>query len=103
MKILLGGLPMILNLLLLMVHLIAARSLPSIEGEDWTMTRREASSATDTSQLQTELAELSIPSYLKDMYINLTLPNGVARSSSNAEEMEVNTIQSYRNQAKSKH
>ena len=93
-----------------MMHLAAARSLPSIEQmieEGWTMTRREASSAnldtiSEVTQLQTDLAELSIPGYLKDMYINLTFPNGIARPSSNPKEIKVNTIQSYKNQAKSK-
>ena len=89
------------------MHLVAARSLPRSEQmiEDWMMTRRETESATisEVTQLQTELAELSIPNYLKDMYINLTFPNGVARSSSNLEEIKANTIQSYKNQAKSKY
>ena len=90
-----------------MMHLVAAHSLPRSEQmiEDWMMTHRETESATisEVTQLQTELAELSIPNYLKDMYINLTFPNGVARSSSNLEEIKANTIQSYKNQAKSKY
>ena len=97
---------MTLHLLLMMMHLAAARSLSSAQPrtEDSTRTHREASSDTvsEVTQLQTKLAELSLPGYLKDMYINLTYPNGVARPSSNPEDTKVNTIQSYKNQAKSK-
>lgn len=89
---------MILDLLLMM-YLVAARSLPSQQMME--MNNIEANINTDT-ELQTELANLSIPSYLKDLYINLTYPNGVARPSSNHEEITVNTIQSYKNKAKSK-
>ena len=112
MKIRLNGLAMILNLLLKMMYLAGARSLPSMQrtGESWQMTRREVNSespadvktVSEATQFQTELANLSIPSYLKDIYMNLTYPNGVARPSSNHEEMKANTIQSYINQAKSK-
>jgi len=105
---------MILNLLLMM-HLVAARSLPrrqQIMDKNWIVTRRETdlslssnyddNTASEVSQFQTELANLSIPSYLKDLYINLTHSNGVARPSLNSEEFKINTIQSYKNQAKSK-
>ena len=115
MKIAFDGLAMILNLLLMMVMHQAPGiySLPSIQqeaGENWKMTTREANSESpanidavlEVNQLQSELANLSIPSYLKDLYINLTYPSGVSRPSSNDEETEVNTIQSYKNQAKSK-
>jgi len=107
MKIIFNSLAMALNLTLMMMHLVAARSLPRSEQmiEDYMMKHRETKSATisGVTQFQTELAELSLPSYLKDMYINLTFPNGVARSSSNLEEIKANTIQSYKSQAKSKH
>ena len=106
MKILFCSLAIILHLLAMMMHLAAARSLPSIEQMTGETHREELSPNLDTisevAQLQTELAELFIPSYLKDMYINLTFPNGVAHPSSNPEETKVNTIQSYKNQAKSK-
>ena len=88
------------------MHLVAAHSLPRSGQmiDEWMMTKREAKSATipEVTKFQTELAELSIPNYLIDMYINLTFPNGEARSSSNPEEIKVNTIQSYKNQAESK-
>ena len=45
-------------------------------------------------QLQTELASLSIHSYLKELYINLTNP---FESSSSSKKMEVNAIHSYKN------
>ena len=85
------------------MHLVAAHSLPRSGQmlDEWMMTNREAKSATipEVTKFQTELAELSIPNYLIDMYINLTFPNGEARS---PEEIKVNTIQSYKNQAESK-
>ena len=90
--------------LLLMIHLATARSLPSQQMIE--MTNIEANSGnidTDSAtQLLTELDSLSIPSYLKDLYINLTYPSGVSHPSSNHEEIKVNTIQSYKNQVKSK-
>lgn len=90
--------------LLLMMHLAAARSLPSQQMME--MTNIETNSGnvnTDSAaDYQTELESLSIPSYLKDLYTNLTYPNGVSRISSNPEEIKVNTIQSYKNQVKSK-
>lgn len=109
MKVASDGLAMILNLLLMMaMHQAGAHSLPSIpQGEgNRKMTSREANSESPASinevnQLESELANLSIPSYLKDLYLNLTYPSGVSRTS-NHEETVVNTIQSYKNQAKSK-
>ena len=106
MKISFGGLVISLHLLLMTMYLAAARSLPSVQPrtEDSIMTRREAPTDTisEATQFHTKLAELSIPGYLKDMYVNLTYPNGVARPSSSSEDIKVNTIQSYKNQAKSK-
>ena len=110
-----NGSAVFLNLLIT-VFLAAARSLPSKQQmmeETWMVTtRREANSqlssnyddntVSEIDQLQTEIANLSIPSYLKDLYINLTYPSGEARSSSNNEDIRVNTIQSYKNQIKSK-
>lgn len=89
------------------MHLTAARSVP--EGKV-TITRREANLESDydentvseITQLQTELANLSIPSYLKQLYINLTYPNEEAHLSSNLEGPKVNTIVSYKNKATSK-
>ena len=115
MKISLHGLVMILNLsvkMMVIIHLAGARSLPTVEliaRENQKMTRREAnpesstgiSTVSEVTQLQRELDSLSIPSYLKDMYINLTYPDGAARPSHDEEETEANTIQSYMNQAKS--
>ena len=44
------------------------------------------------------LANLSIPSYLKDLYVNFTIPDGLE----NNDKMAVNTIRSYENRASSK-
>ena len=84
------------------MYLAAARSLPSKQIMETRANSGNINTDSEVAQLQTELANLSIPSYLKDLYINLTFPNGVARSSSNPEDIKVNTIQSYKNQAKSK-
>jgi len=114
MKFTMSGVAVILYLLVA-IHLAAARFLPSKQhmmGENWTVTRREANSdpnsnqddniVSEVAQFQTELLNLSMPSYLKDLYINLAYTNRVAQSSSNHEEIKVNTIHSYENQAKSK-
>ena len=84
------------------MYLAAARSLPSKQIMETRANSGNINTDSEVAQLQTELANLSIPSYLKDLYINLTFPNGVARPSSNPEDIKVNTIQSYKNQAKSK-
>ena len=73
-----------------------ARSLPRKQTDNWTMMHRQV------NLTSSELANLSIPSYLKDLYINLTQPNGVAHPSSNHEEIKINTIQSFKNKAKGK-
>lgn len=108
MKFTLRNSAMILNLLMV-THLAAARSLPKMMRENWMITRREANSGSSSyynddtiSELQTTLANLSIPSYLKVLYINLTYPNGVAHPLSNQGEIKINTIQSYKNKAESK-
>ena len=98
MKIAMNSLIVIVDVLL-MAYFAAARSLPSKQLMDM---GENINIDSEVAQLQTELANLSIPSYLKDLYINLTYPNGVARPSSNHEEIKINTIQSYKNQAKSK-
>ena len=48
-------------------------------------------------QLRPELAGLSIHSYLKELYINLTYSNRLLLCN---EEMEVSSVESYRNQVK---
>ena len=98
MKYTVNSFAVILNILLIM-HQAAARSLPKKRetmGETWTATHSEVNS--DAS----ELANLSMPSYLKDLYINLTYPNGVLHLSSIPKDVKINTIQSYNNKAKSK-
>ena len=50
---------------------------------------------TEGAQLQTELASVSIHSYLKELYINLTYSNRLLLSN---EEMEVSKVRSYENQ-----
>ena len=109
-----NSLAVILNLLLMM-HLAASHSLPRNQRvlvENQTVIRREASNSnssirnddspvSELTLLKTELANLSIPSYLKELYINLTFPNRMPSSLHN-EEINFNTIQSYKNKAKSK-
>ena len=101
MKSTLSDLAVILNLLL-MTHAAVAHSLPTEQpmmGDNIIVTRREADSSDykdDTvSQFQAELANLSISSHLKDLYIHFD-------STGVAEDTKVNTIESYRNEAKSK-
>lgn len=110
-----SSLAVILNLLLMM-HLATSCSLPRKQQmlvENQTVIRREASNSNSSikndnspvsefTQLKTELANLSIPSYLKELYINLTFPNGMPSSLLHNEEINFNTIQSYKNKAKSK-
>lgn len=96
--------------LLLMISLATARSLlnkQSAMEKKLMVTRREAKSEgsgqTDAmiynfTELQADLANLSMPSYLKDLYINLTYfgidyPN----------DEKINTIRTYKNQPKCKH
>lgn len=95
---------MILNLLLMM-HVTVAHSLPMM-GDNVIVTQREVDSDSSSnhkddmiSQFQAELANLSISSHLKDLFSSF---NGVADLSSNHEDTEINTIQSYKNEAKSK-
>lgn len=99
MKYTVSSLAVILNVLLIM-HRAAARSLPRKQEtteENWTLTQKEVNFDS------LELTNLSIPSYLKDLYINLTYPNGVAHPSLNHhKDIKINTIQSYKNKAKSK-
>ena len=110
-----SSLAVILNLLLMM-HLATSGSLPRKQRmlvENQTVIRREASNSNSSikndnspvsefTRLKTELANLSIPSYLKELYINLTFPNGMPSSLLHNEEINFNTIQSYNNKAKSK-
>ena len=108
MKFPLSYLAVILNLLLMM-HIAAAHSLPTEQqmmGDNVIVTRREADSDSSSdhnddmvSQFQAELANLSIPSHLKEIFSS---PNGVAGLPLNHEDTEINTIESYKNKAKSK-
>ena len=111
MKLTVSSLAVILNLLL-MTYLAVAHSLPvqqEMMGANMMVIRREASpgsssnyngnTISEVTQLQTDLANISIPSYLKALYINLTYPNRVAHPSSNYGNAKINTIQSYKNKA----
>ena len=98
-------------ILLTVMGLATARSLPitssqQATGEIGRLGRREADSTSQIdnadpmlNEFMAELANLSIPSYLKDLFINLTLSNETDNLSDKA---KVNTIRSYENQAKSK-
>ena len=55
----------------------------------------------DISQLQTELASLSIHSYFKELYINLT-SHVESSSSTSSSSMKASAIYSYKNQVKCK-
>lgn len=91
---------------ILMLFLAAAYSMPTNKqqrtGEN-RVTHKEGtdlestSTTTEDVQLQTELASLSIHSYLKELYINLTYSNRLLLSN---EEIDVSTVQSYKNQVK---
>lgn len=97
MKYTVSSLAVLLNVLLI-IHQATARSLPKNRetmGETWTATHSEIN---DVS----ELANLSIPSYLKDLYINLTYPNGAVHPSLNPKGVKINTIQSFKTKAESK-
>jgi len=99
--------------LLTVIGFAAARSLPSNymtsgqqTSEKWRVARSEVDLTSSTNnanptmnQFMAELANLSIPDYLKDLFINLTNTNETTDSSKNT---KVNTIRSYENQAKSK-
>lgn len=94
------------SVLLLMMYLVAVYSLPAMQQrtrKQWKMTRREvnmeSSANFNATPIDQQLANLSIPGYLKELYINLTYPNGAARL--NYEHTKINTVQTYKNQGKS--
>ena len=104
----LNSLAIVLNTLLMLL-LTAAYSMPTNEqqrtGEN-KVTHKEATdlesslnfsttSTLEVTRLPTELAGLSIHSYLKELYSNLTYSDRLLLSN---EEMEVSTVQSYKNQ-----
>lgn len=94
--------------LLLMAGLATARSLANsqnVMGKKLIVTRREAESedqmddmTTNFTLLQDELANLSIPSYLSDLYINLTYLD----EENLLNHIKINTVRTYQNQAESK-
>ena len=104
----LNSLAAVLSILLILL-LTAAYSMPASKQQRTggnKVTHKEGtdlesslniSTTSEVSQLQTELASLSIHSYLKELYINLTYSNQLLLTN---EEMEVSTVQSYKNQVK---
>jgi len=89
-----------------------ARSIPITASKTTVQTpaRREANSADgslggaqDSPEVvkdianELALANLSIPSYLKDLFINFTYPDGLGKN----DKMAINTIRSYENTARS--
>lgn len=98
-------------ILLTIMGFATARSLPMTSNQQTTgeigrLGRRETDSTNqmdsadqNLNEFMAELANLSIPSYLKDLFINLTLSNETGGLSDDA---KVNTIRSYENQIKSK-
>ena len=103
----------LITILLTVISSATARSLPNNYmsqqpmGEDWGIGRRAVdsmSSKTDSTNPMVNnfmdgIANLSMPSYLKDLFINLTYSNEIDDLS---ESTKVNTIRSYENQAQSK-
>lgn len=101
---------MIIILLTVLCYAVA-RSLPITgsqqpTGGNWGLAQRDIDSTSQTDNanvivdnFMAEIANLSMPGYLKDLFINLTLSNEIDDLSENA---KVNTIRSYENQAKSK-
>ena len=94
--------------LLLMICLGMGHSLPTRQEateDDVIVTRREADynyrDNTDF-QLQAELANISMSSHLKDLYLDFGFANGVVGQSSNLENNEIDTIKSYKNEARGK-
>lgn len=90
--------------LLLMISLATARSLSNkndVMDKKLVVTRREAGNMSALSPNLTEheadLANLSIPIYLRNLYINLTYLNG-----NNSLDKKINTVRSYETQATSK-
>ena len=87
--------------LLLIVGLATTRSLLTKQNrmeKKLIVTRREAQSKNQTDAMTSnltdfhpDLANMSIPSYLKKLYINFTLGR------------EINTVRTYENQAESKY
>ena len=98
-------------ILLTVMGFATARSLPltsnqQATGEIGRLGRREVDSTNQMdnadpklNEFMAELANLSMPSYLKDLFINLIQSNETGDLSDDA---KVNTIRSYENQAKSK-
>ena len=101
----------LITILLTVLSYAAARSLPNTgsqqpTGGNWGLARREVDSTNKTGtanpavdNFMVEIANLSMPSYLKDLFINLTHSNEIDDLSEND---KVNTIRSYENQAKRK-
>lgn len=93
--------------LLLMVGLTTARSLPNKQKmKEVIVNRREAESkdegdavTSNLTEFQAELANTSLPSYLKDLYINFTY---LGRDHLLDHE-NINTVRTYDNQAECKH
>ena len=93
-----------LAVILSMLLLPAAYSVPtnkqqSIEDGNAVGMSRSSSNfdmTSEATQLQKQLSSLSIHRHLKELYINLTDPDQTLSSI----EMEVSTIQSYKNQVK---
>jgi len=89
--------------LLLMIGSATARSLSSKQNamiKKLKVTRREAQSKGQNdaviSKLQADIASMSIPSYLKDLYINLTLGGDILSDN------RINTVRTYKDQANCK-
>ena len=99
----------LIAVLLSMAGLATAHSLASnqnVMGKKLMVTRREAESqgqmdvmTTNFTLLQDELANLSIPSYLSNLYINLTYLG----EEHLLNHKKINTVRTYQNQAESKY
>lgn len=104
----LNSLAVVLSIIFMLL-LAAAYSMPTNKQQRTGIAHKEGTdlesslnftTTSESGHLQTELDNLSIHSYLKELYINLTYSNQLLL---NNEQMEVSTVQSYENQAKGMH
>ena len=99
----------LITILLAVMSFVAARSLPNnYMSSNRETTESPAWGAVDSTSkiddaernFMAEISNLSMPNYLKDLFINLTRSSKTDDLSDSS--IKVNTIRSYENQAKSK-
>ena len=87
------------------VHSVPIRDMVE-EQQPVKVTRREASAASKPlnnnlkgNEFARELDSVSLPSYLKDLYVNYNFPSEAVNAVKNQKMAEANTIRSFENQA----